>query len=607
MCGIFGMVVRTGSADAVTVDQLTDAVAHRGPDGRGTVIVGPVGLGHRRLSILDMSDAGMQPMRHADRPLTLVFNGEIYNYIELRSELMALGHRFRTRTDTEVILAAYIAWGDACVDHFNGMWAFALHDVERGRLFCSRDRFGVKPFLWLETPKCFAFGSELRQLLPLLGRRCAHRTAVHDYLISGLTDHLNESWLRGVMQLPPGHNLVYDVAAQRALVSRYYVPLSASTPPVSAGEAADRALSLLRDAVRLRLRSDVRVGTCLSGGLDSSSVATLASSMQPKGAERFRAVTAVSETPENSEEDYARSVVESASLEWLTVKPTFEDFESTLMEVLDTQETPFGGPSVAMQHFVMRTARECGVKVLLDGQGADECWFGYERHAATWLRDSLRQAPQLLGRHIRDALAHNGNLSLARVLSMLAGSYLPSVAGWAMAARYPGAKFPAALPDVWRRYLRDIANPELTQSTDLTASSLPMLLRYADRSSMRFGVEARLPFLDYRLVELSMATPVAFKFNKGWPKWPLRRAMEASLPADVAWRRRKLGFEAPDRIWIEKSRPFMKHTIAGSRLIAVLFDKPRILDSFAALPRKLAWRLFSVAAWEARLNVLDLA
>jgi asparagine synthase (glutamine-hydrolysing) len=546
-------------------------------------------------------------MRHVGRPLTLVFNGEIYNYVELRAELIALGHRFRTGTDTEVILAAYIAWGEACVGHFNGMWAFALHDADQGKLFCSRDRFGVKPFLWIETPKCFALGSEMRQLLPLLPGRSAHGAAVHDYLASGLTDHLEESWVRGVRQLPPGHNLVYDVAGSRVRMYRYYSPAPALDAPDSAGEAVERLQTLLQDAVRLRLRSDVRVGTCLSGGLDSSSIATLASAMRPQGSKRFCAVTAISETPENSEESYARSVVNRASLEWLTVRPTHQDFEKALMDVIDTQETPFGGPSVAMQHFVMHTAHEHGVKVLLDGQGADECWFGYERHAAVWLRDSLSQGPGVFASNIRGALANNENLSLSLILSLVAGTYLPTAAGWMTVTRYPGAQFRAALPDVWARYLRQLSSAQLTESTDLVESSLPMLLRYADRSSMRFGVEARLPFLDFRLVELSMATPVAFKFNQGWSKWPLRKAMDAKLPADVAWRKRKLGFEAPDRIWIEQVRPFMKQTIASSRLIADLFDMVRVLRSFDALSRTQAWRLFNVAAWEARQGILDLA
>ncbi len=606
MCGIFGMVVRAGTVDSGIVDQLTDAVAHRGPDGRGVAIIGPIGLGHRRLSILDTSDAGRQPMRHVERPLTLVFNGEIYNYVELRAELMALGHQFRTGTDTEVILAAYITWGEACVEHFNGMWAFALHDADRGRLFCSRDRFGVKPFLWIDEPSCFAFGSEMRQLLPLLPGRSANSIAVHDYLVSGLTDHLEEAWMRGVRQLPPGHNLVCEVEGRCVRTYRYYAPVPAPDVPVSAGEAAERLQSLLQDAVRLRLRSDVRIGTCLSGGLDSSSVAALASAMQPQTAERFRAVTAISETPENSEEGYARSVVKRASLEWLTVRPTREDFEKALMQVVDTQEAPFGGPSVAMQHFVMRTAHEHGVKVLLDGQGADECWFGYERHAAVWLRDSLSRGLRVLSANIRDALANNDNLSLPLSLSLLAGTFLPTAAGWAMAARYPGARFRAALPEVWTRYLSQLSDAENTESTDLVKSSLPMLLRYADHSSMRFGVEARLPFLDFRLVELSMATPIAFKFNQGWSKWPLRRAMDAMLPVDVAWRKRKLGFEAPDRVWIDHIRPFMKQTVADSRMIADLFDRVRVLRSLDTLPRKLAWRLFNVAACEARLGIRDL-
>ncbi len=607
MCGIFGIVTRRGSVDQRALDAGTDLVAHRGPDGRGTAIIGNVGLGHRRLSILDTSDAGLQPMRHAEQPLTIVYNGEIYNYLEIRAELAALGHRFRTGTDTEVILAAYLAWGRSCVTHFNGMWALALLDERRGELFCSRDRFGVKPFFWVETSDTLAFGSEMRQLLPLLPRRTGSLAAVRDFLASGLSEHRDDGWVTGIRSLAPGCSLVHTLATQRVHIERHYEPRPAADVPTSASDAAERLRTLLSDSVRLRLRSDVRVGTCLSGGLDSSSIASLASAMQPAGAERFYAVTGISETPENSEEAYARQVVERAALAWIDVRPGSDDFEAALDEVVQTQEVPFAGPSVAMQHFVMRAAREHGVSVLLDGQGADECWFGYERHVAIWLRDSARRGLGAFTAALRDALAHHGNLSPVKLAALTVGAWLPGVVSLAMTARYPGLRVGNQLPQAWSTYLAGLHSSAGTQAADLLTTSLPMLLRFADRSSMHHGVEVRLPFLDWRLVELSMATPVAWKFTQGWSKWPLRHAMAQVLPPEVTWRRRKLGFEAPDRVWLQRAWPRMKQQVEQSPMLAELFHMPELMRSFDTLKRHLAWRLFSLAAWQRHQGISELA
>jgi asparagine synthase (glutamine-hydrolysing) len=612
VCGIFGIVARRGAVDPALLDRGTDAVAHRGPDGRGTLVRGNVGLGHRRLSILDTSAAGAQPMRHASAPLFLVFNGEIYNYLELRVELAAAGHVFHTGTDTEVVLAAYQAWGRRCVERFNGMWAFALLDETAGQLFCSRDRFGVKPLFWIDTPDAFAFGSEMRQLLPLLPRRTGHAGAVRDFLASGLSDHFeDEAWVRGVWQLAPGCSLVLDLKPDLKLdpaggaprVERHYTIHAAAQAPASPADAAGQLQALLLDAVKLRLRSDVRVGTCLSGGLDSSAIATQAAALQPAAAERFRAITAISELPENSEEPYARQVVERAALEWIAVRPSGADFEAALDEAVQTQEVPFGGPSVVMQHFVMQAARAHGVSVLLDGQGADECWLGYDRHAALWLRERARRGLGALLGACREGLAQQGHLTLPRLAGLLAAPWLPGAVGLGMTARYPGLRQALQLPAAWSQYLRQLGDPRATQAMDLSRTSLPMLLRYADRSSMHHGVEVRLPFLDWRVVELSLATPVAFKFHQGWSKWPLRQAAAARLPQDVAWRKRKLGFEAPDRLWLQALRPRMKSAVAASPMLADLFDRPRLLAGFDALARPLAWRLFSLAAWEAHQGI----
>lgn len=608
MCGIFGVVGRDAAPTACLVDRHTDVVSHRGPDGRGTVLRGCVGLGHRRLSIIDLSDDGRQPMWHATEAVCIVYNGEVYNYIELRGELEALGHRFKSRTDTEVILAAYVEWGTACVRRFNGMWAFAILDERRQLVFCSRDRFGVKPLFWFETQQLFAFGSELRQLLPLCDRRAAADLVLRDFLVSGLSDHEDATFFKGVMKLQAGHSLCYDLARHTFRIDRYYDLSPAEVGTADPLAVVDELRSVLTDAVRLRLRSDVRVGTCLSGGLDSSSIAIIAARMRDPTLEPFHAVTAISEQADNSEEAFARLVVEQAGLTWVRIRPGFEDFARTIDDVIDTQEEPFGGPSVCMQYFVMQAAKAAGIPVLLDGQGGDELLFGYERHYAAWLRDRLRSdglRGMLSG--MTDARARNANVSWTSLTGMLAGSFCPRIIERIMVPRMSGARFKPALPVAWKEYIERIRDPSALLRADVGKTSLPMLLRFEDRNSMRHSIEARLPFLDYRVVELALAIPLGTKMRAGWTKWPIRAAMHGSMPDDLVWRKNKIGFEAPDDAWLTRHRNAMEATVGASRLLAELFDRRWLDCADLRIDRRLVWRMYCLAAWERRMNVTDLA
>lgn len=603
------MISRGSSVDRDVLAHHTDMVSHRGPDGRGLVVRGAVGLGHRRLSIIDLSDDGLQPMWHGAVPLCIVYNGEIYNYIELRCQLKDLGHTFRTGTDTEVILAAYLEWGTSCVQHFNGMWSFAILDERKGLVFCARDRFGVKPFYWIDSSKIFAFGSEIRQLLPLCDGGAASRERVLDFLVSGLSDHSSQTFHSSVKSLDAGHLLIYDLSSHRFRIERYY-SLAKAAPqdvPPAPEEAAARLRGLLTDAIRLRMRSDVRVGTCLSGGLDSSAIAAIASGLYQGGAGGFHAITAISELKENSEEAFAARVVEASKLKWLKVCPKFDDFAEVVETLMETQEEPFGGPSVAMQYFVMKAAKSDGVTVLLDGQGADESLFGYERHVVPLLRDRLRIAGfSGLGKTITELAANNQNVSKSMMVGGLVGSYFPALMSMVRARRLPGARFKSRLPLAWSHYLECLDDAAKVQLSDIQATSLPMLLRYEDRNSMRHSVEARLPFLDYRVVEFAFAAAVSLKIHSGWTKWPLRAAMDGVLPPEVVWRKRKLGFEAPDRIWLERYRPAMKSAVLNSRLLAELFDLPKLTEVYDKLNRNLAWRIYCIAAWERQSKITEM-
>lgn len=601
MCGIFGLVSKTGSVDAHQVGQLTDLVAHRGPDGRGVRVNGNVGLGHRRLAIIDLSEDGAQPMRDKRHPIWITYNGEIYNYLELRTELEALGYVFETASDTEVLLAAYVHWGERCLERFNGMWSFAIHDERDNTLFCARDRFGVKPFYYVDTPSRFAFGSEIRQLLPLLERRIAEDDLLRDFLVCGLTDHTNRTFFRGVEKLPPGHRMRVDVATGQIEIARYY---SLVPHPDGSDEehAAGRLRDLLDDATRLRLRSDVRVGTCLSGGLDSSSVATLAARRYASGSnEAFFAITAVSEQASNNEEKYAAEVATKSGLNWLRTKPSYEAFASTVETLLDVQEEPFAGPSIMMQYEVMKTARSNGVIVLLDGQGGDETLLGYHRYYAAWLLDHLHREG-VAGFVSAFSAAVKAGVSPRRLLMYLFGAS----SAWLRAAfyrwRYTFLKHPD-MPESLRRFARKTRDAQAMQVLEITETNLPMLLRFEDKNSMRFGIETRLPFLDYRFVEFALGLSTRIKLNNGWAKWPLRAAMQDVLPAGICWRKDKIGFAAPDQLWLTQHSPAMYEKVIASTLLARYVDMSALKKTFNRLDLAMRWRLYCVALWGERFRV----
>jgi asparagine synthase (glutamine-hydrolysing) len=608
MCGIAGIVSRRNTIDLQqTVKEMTDRVRHRGPDDEGCYVRGRVALGHRRLSIIDLSSAGHQPMSSADDRYVITYNGEIYNYLELRAELESLGFRFRTKTDTEVILVAYAAWGRDCLSRFNGMWSFAIHDREKNSLFAARDRFGVKPFYYILTDTCFAFGSEIRQLLPLLPAAKANSKIVADFLLTGVQVQSAETFFEQVSTLRPGHSLVYDVNEDSCTIERYYSlldRLNGGGDQPTADAIRDFRHSF-DDSVRLRLRSDVRVGTCLSGGLDSSSIALAAAQMHRKVSNApFAAITAISEDPRNSEEAYAREVVSAGALDWIKVCPTYEDFCGLLSHVVTHQEEPFASPSICMQAFVMRTARENGVTVLLDGQGGDETLLGYDKYYAAycvmlWRDGGMREVI----RGLRQTMKSNVNMNVARFAAYCLFGLVPNarLLYYRHRSSYLSANPP--LIDWMSDFAHACLEARRLQVLEVETTSLPSLLRFEDKNSMAFSIETRLPFLDYRLVEKSVELAPHLKMQDGWTKWILRQAMSDLLPHDIAWRRNKIGFAAPTDVWLAKHFDIMREKVANSPLIKRFCDPNRLMGQYARLERNNQWRLYSLALWEEQFGV----
>jgi len=549
MCGIAGQYCYNGAPpDPRLLAAMSERIAHRGPDGEGTWIKGSVGLAHRRLAIIDLSEDAHQPMANEDGSLQLVFNGEIYNFVELREELVKCGHMFRSKGDSEVIVHAYEEWGHECLARFNGMWAFALWDSEKQQLFCSRDRFGIKPFYYTEAKGSFLFASEIKALLahPDVGKE-PDDEMLRTYLAWGVLDHTGRTMVAGVSQLRPAHAMVVTATGRREPFRYWNVTVS---PAISSGTddgpAADRLLELLRDATRIHLRSDVAVGTCLSGGIDSSALTMLINGIVRDEAPesvgtRQKTFSAVFTDKRFDESRYIDEVVAVSGVDAYRTEPSAGQVWDDLQKVLYMQDEPFGSLSIYAQYCVMRLASE-RVKVVLDGQGADELLAGYLAYEWSYIFGlftsfhwwtafcekigALRHHRGFFVDAFRQLLVRSGRRKLLK-------GEAPKV------LRYSGK-----LDRVLYR--------------ELTSTNLPALLHYEDRNSMAFSIESRVPYLDVRLVEYIAGTPLNRKVRNGVTKYLLRRAIKGLVPEPVRCRMDKMGFVTPEEVWMKfELRPFV--------------------------------------------------
>jgi len=627
MCGISGIATPGGKADARLARLMVEGLAHRGPDSTGCEDLGAAVLAQQRLSILDPTPSGFQPMASADGRHWIVHNGEIYNFLELADELAAAGHRFRTETDTEVILAAYAEWGTACVERFNGIWAFALWDRERERLFLSRDRLGVKPLFYAEHGGGIAFASEIKGLLALPDvSRDPEPGAIRDFLLDALVDHSDRTFFRSVRRLPAAHNLVLGRDGART-IERYWGPPPLSEDVAFAPRASDADLveelrALLIDSVALQLRSDVALGSCLSGGVDSSSIVTIASGLRSGSLARQRAHAERDALPQHAffaefrepgidERDYVDAVVARTGVELHTVTPSAADFFDTLPSVMWHQDEPFGSASIVAQYHVMRLAREAGVRVLLDGQGADELLAGYPRVRPARLLGALRRRD--LGTVAR--LAPGEAASIVRS-TLQRPAYLASVlrrTGRAVARRVPfleGRRLPGWAGDLTRD-AESLQSPKAMDGGTLLAAtlwdevartSLPALLRYEDRNSMAFGIEARVPFLDHRIVELSMRLPDRLKIEGDRRKAALLDAMRGIVAPQVLARRDKIGFVPPQDRWLREVVSRWSDLTRAPHAEDAGYLRPRTVARTlerisAGAPTAVPWRILNLELW----------
>jgi len=596
MCGIAGQFCYGSTLpDRALLETMSARIAHRGPDGQGTYVSDRIGLAHRRLAIIDLSDDARQPMANEDGSLQLVYNGEIYNFVELRAELATKGHTFRSKSDSEVILHAYEEWGTDCLPHFNGMWAFALWDEKRQQLFCARDRFGIKPFYYTEAGGSFLFASEIKALLahPAAGKKPDDET-LRTYLAWGVLDHSEKTMFDGILQLRPAHAVVVTPAGKPAPYRYWDVTVN---PSVSSDtpdpESAAQFLSLLRDAIRIHLRSDVAVGTCLSGGIDSSTLAVLINELirieapQSVGI-RQKTFSAYFDDVRFDERRYIDEVVAVTAVDGYRIQPAAGKVWDDLRPLIAIQDEPFGSLSIYAQYCVMRLAAE-RVKVVLDGQGADELLAGYLAYEWSyilglagsfhWYRALCEKIGAIRHHHgfirdsIRQLLVRAGRRKLLR-------GEAPKV------DRYGGS-----LDRVLYR--------------ELIATNLTALLHYEDRNAMAFSIESRVPYLDVHLVEYIASLPLDQKIRFGVTKHVLRRAIKGLVPEPVRCRTDKMGFVTPEEVWMkEELRPFVLDVFTSDAFHArPYWDPDAVVKNYLAfLAGKSAYspeifRIFCAELW----------
>ncbi len=549
MCGIFAAVSSEKIFDASDYKKFsgaTELVSYRGPDSQGLLAMDSttsqadnnqfnIFLGHRRLSIIDLSADGNQPMQRDD--CYIVFNGEIFNYVELRDELKKIGHQFSTGSDTEVILRTYQQYGMKGFTNFNGMWAFVLVDLKNQKVICSRDRFSIKPLYYLQQNGNWYFGSEIKQLLPFLSEKKLQKQLAYQFLQQQLQEHTNETFFEGIKKAGAKHSLIIDLTTGKFNEEKYWdYELNAAVTNES--DAIEKFHSLFVDSVKLRLRSDVTVGSLLSGGLDSSAITVLADSFQPG---KFESFSVVNDNKKFSEENFVDELVKHNHI--LNSKLRFQSSQipEHIDKVLFHQDEPFGSFSIVAQYLMFQQIKnEHDIKVILCGQGGDEIMMGYLKYFFFNLQNYKRNGRwDLIAKEILSSLINRTVLMQLEWNQMK--RYLPGFAG----KKNDFILLNGETENVWQ--FHSIVE---RQQKDIDLYSVPVLTHYEDRNSMAASIESRLPFLDHRLVNFLLSIPLNMKMKNGWTKYILRKSM-TELPDSIRWRRDKKGFITPEEIWLK--------------------------------------------------------
>lgn len=574
MCGLFAAIKINGffsEDDLNNFNYLTDLVKYRGPDARGYSTINThskndsksqfnVFLGHRRLSIIDLSIESNQPMI-ADG-LYIVFNGEIYNYLELKAELINVGEKFQTKSDTEVILKMYKKYGEDSFSKFNGMWSFIIVDSIKNIIVVSRDRFSVKPLYILKTNNELFFASEIKQLLPLKKSIAPNTEVLKLFLAQGLSDISNKTFIDGIEKLSPRTNLIFNLSTCKIHRKQYW---DFSHETISEFDyASDRFRELFIDAVKIRLRSDVKVGALLSGGLDSSAITLIANEFYSNNLETYSVVT---NDHRFNEEKYVDILVQDKGLKNEKLRLNYQNILTNINLVIKQQDEPFNYLIVVAHYCILETIKESSnLKVVLSGQGGDEGLAGYLRFFFFYVQQLYNEKKYLKAlNEIWFSLLYRTVITQFRFNA--AKRYLPG-------QFRTGKKF--LLFDTDYENVSRYDNMREYQINDFEKYSVPILTRYEDRNSMAHSMEIRLPFLDYRLVNLMINLDPAFKIKNGWNKYILRKSLQV-LPNEIRWRRDKKGFSLPEAKWLKNDfRDEIKNLFSKSLLHELGFINQRL-------------------------------
>jgi asparagine synthase (glutamine-hydrolysing) len=566
MCGIFG-VISKNKIDSLNLEKVSKSIKHRGPDDEGYLLFDlnrristeysgndtikdihiphirrnddeyNSAFVHRRLSIIDLSMFGHQPMSYDNENYWITYNGEIYNYIELKEILIEKGHRFKTKTDTEVIMAAYHEWGEDCVSKFNGMWAFAIWDKRNEKVFLSRDRFGIKPLFYFQNAEVFIFSSEIKGIREYVNKNLHFN---EDSIIRFIYDGQfnvgisNETMFQNVYHLSPGHNLIFDTKS--ISIKRYWV-LNVKTNNLSLEENIEIFGKIFKDSIRLHLRSDVEVGSCLSGGIDSSSIVSLTSKEFNKRLHTFSAIWPGDDCDESR---FVNEVNNLYNCYDHSFEPAIDNIDNVIDKINWHQETPVGGSSLFAQWSVMEMAKKNNIKVLLDGQGADEIIAGYPRFVRTYLNELLEkfQFKEIIQNY--SSLKEKG-FNIRKILNVR----IPLAFYINHNKKLFNSNIRSKLENKHKDIIYSYNNLTEHLVDEINKICLPTLLQYEDRNSMAHSVESRVPFLDYRLVEFSLSIPTVYKIKGSLTKYILRESMKEYLPTKIYNRKDKIGFSTP--------------------------------------------------------------
>ncbi len=607
MCGISGIYnFNSAPVNEAQLRGMNRTIHHRGPDGDGIFIDNNAGIGSTRLAIIDLREIANMPLYDNENRYVIVYNGEIFNYLELRRELIEKGHKFNTNSDTEVVLNAYIQWGEECLHKLNGMWAIAIWDKQEKTLFCSRDRYGIKPLYFYKDNQKLIFASEIKQILHCGIDKTVNDEIIYDYLVFHFIDHTENTFFKNITKVKAGHK--FTIKNNEFNLSKWY-----NLPVTGKMENTKNLYSdfynLLYDSVKLRLRSDVEVGSCLSGGLDSSAIVCLMHNilLQEGKTDIQKTFTACYDDPLIDERQFVEEVIKQTNAQKYYLFPDIAGFKQDIDKLTYHQDEPYTGATVFAQWSVFKKIHEAGIKVVLDGQGSDEILLGYFSFFPFYLKRKLLNPVKFITEYLNGV--NTTNLGFYKFTQNLIYFNTGSV-------RYRHVlKNSAAFVQsefISRYNRRDLFNDmiaagglEANRLSNLWNISLPSLLRYEDRNSMAFSVEARIPFLDHRLVEFIFSIPLDKLIHKGWTKFAMREALKGKIPEKIRMRKGKLAFSVPQKKWLVEIKDMLLDTFNNDFRSVEFINNEKILNLInnGNFNDKILYRAFALEKW---MKVFDL-